>query len=108
MLGGEVAAHGYLPEVLAYDKDPHVRSQVALSGNCHDILSHDKDEQVRATVASCCNKDILAKMVNDERPLVRQYVAMRGDLLDKEHLDKLLNDQNAYVRQAAQRAINKQ
>ena len=105
---GEVAAHGYLPEVLAYDKDPHVRSQVALSGNCHDILSHDKDEQVRATVASCCNKDILAKMVNDERPLVRQYVAMRGDLLDKEHLDKLLNDQNAYVRQAAQRAINKQ
>ncbi len=69
---------------------------------------HDEDEQVRATVASCCNKDILAKMADDERPLVRQYVAMRGDLLDKEHLDKLLNDKNAYVRQAAQRAINKQ
>ena len=105
---GEVAIHGYLPEVLAHDKDPHVRSQVALSRNCHDILSHDEDEQVRTSVASCCNKDILAKMANDESPLVRQYVAMRGDLLDKEQLDKLLNDKNAYVRQSAQRAINKQ
>ena len=47
-------------------------------------------------------------MANDERPLVRQYVAMRGDLLDKAQLDKLLNDKNAYVRQAAQRVVNKQ
>lgn len=105
---GEVASHGYMPGVLVHDKAPHVRNQVALSGNCHDILSHDENEYVRASVASCCNKDILVKMVNDESPLVRQHVAMRGDILDKEHLDKLLNDKNAYVRQAAQRVVNKQ
>ena len=105
---GEVASHGYMPEVLVHDKAPHVRNQVALSGNCHDILSHDENEYVRASVASCCNKGILVKMVNDGSPLVRQHVAMRGDLLDKEHLDQLLNDKNAYVRQAAQRVVNQQ
>ena len=104
---GEVAIHSYLPEVLVNDKDPYVRSQVALSGNCHDTLSCDEDEQVRASVASCCNKDILAKMVNDERPLVRQHVAFRGDLLDKEHLNQLLNDENAYVQRAAKRCAAK-
>ena len=104
---GEVAIHDYLPEVLANDKDPYVRSQVALSGNCHDILSRDEDEQVRASVASCCDKAILAKMVNDERPLVRQYVAFRGNLLDKEHLDKLLNDESAYVQRDAKRCVAK-
>lgn len=101
---GEVAAKGECTDLLVKDDEPYVRSMVALAQHHHYILSRDKDESVRAAVASCCNKEILSKLATDSSPLVRQKVAYRGNLLSKEEFDKLLNDENFYVREAAKLA----
>lgn len=97
----EVAKKEYKMNVLVNDTSPRVRSMVALSRQYHDILSHDKDEQVRASVASCCDEDTLHNLALDKSPLVRQRVAIRGNLLSKEDFDKLLNDEDFYVRETA-------
>lgn len=65
-------------------------------------MSHDKDETVRAAVASCCDKEILHDFVLDSSPLVRQRVAFRGNLLSEEDFNKLLNDEDFYVRKSAE------
>lgn len=100
----EVASKGYKTNVLVNDTSPIVRSTVALRKECHDILSHDEDESVRAAVASCCSKEILSELASDSSPLVRQGVAYRGKLLSKEEFDKLLNNENFYVRESAKLA----
>lgn len=97
----EVAKKEYKMNVLVNDPSPHVRSMVALSRQYHDILSHDKDEQVRASVASCCDEDTLHNLALDKSPLVRQRVAIRGNLLSQEEFNKLLNDEDFYVRETA-------
>lgn len=97
----EVAKKEYKMNVLVNDPSPRVRSMVALSRQYHDILSHDKDEQVRASVASCCDEDALHNLALDKSPLVRQRVAIRGNLLSQEEFNKLLNDEDFYVRETA-------
>lgn len=97
----EVAKKEYKMNVLVNDPSPRVRSMVALSRQYHDILSHDKDEQVRASVASCCDEDTLHNLALDKSPLVRQRVAIRGNLLSQEEFNKLLNDEDFYVRETA-------
>ena len=97
----EVAKKEYKMNVLVNDPSPRVRSMVALSRQYHDILSHDKDEQVRASVASCCDEDVLHNLALDKSPLVRQRVAIRGNLLSQEEFNKLLNDEDFYVRETA-------
>lgn len=97
----EVAKKEYKMNVLVNDTSPRVRSMVALSRQYHDILSHDKDEQVRASVASCCDEDALHNLALDKSPLVRQRVAIRGNLLSQEEFNKLLNDEDFYVRETA-------
>ena len=97
----EVAKKEYKMNVLVNDTSPRVRSMVALSRQYHDILSHDKDEQVRASVASCCDEDVLHNLALDKSPLVRQRVAIRGNLLSQEEFNKLLNDEDFYVRETA-------
>lgn len=97
----EVAKKEYKMNVLVNDPSPRVRSMVALSRQYHDILSHDKDEQVRASVASCCDEDALHILALDKSPLVRQRVAIRSNLLSQEEFNKLLNDEDFYVRETA-------
>lgn len=97
----EVAKKEYKMNVLVNDTSPCVRSMVALSRQYHDILSHDKDEQVRASVASCCDEDVLHNLALDRSPLVRQRVAIRGNLLSQEEFNRLLNDEDFYVRETA-------
>ena len=98
----EIASKGYKTNILVNDPSPSVRSVIALRKEYHDILSHDKDETVRAAVASCCDKEILHDFVLDSSPLVRQRVAFRGNLLSEEDFNKLLNDEDFYVRKSAE------
>ena len=83
---------------------PIVRSMVALRKEYHDILSHDEDAIVRSSVTACCNKEILSELATDSSSIVRQRVASRGNLLSKEEFDRLLNDENFYVRESAKLA----
>lgn len=100
----EVAGKGYKTDILVNDPSFQVRCAVALRGEYHDILSRDENETVRSAVASCCNKEILSELALDSSPLVRQRVAYRGNLLSQEEFDKLLNDENFYVRESAKLA----
>ena len=100
----EVASKGYKTDILVNDTSPIVRSMVALRKEYHDILSHDEDATVRSSVAACCNKEILSELATDSSSIVRQRVAYRGNLLSKEEFDKLLNDENFYVRESAKLA----
>lgn len=99
----EVASKGYKTDILVNDTSPIVRSMVALRKEYHD-LSHDEDATVRSSVAACCNKEILSELATDSSSIVRQRVASRGNLLSKEEFDKLLNDENFYVRESAKLA----
>ena len=100
----EVASKGYKTDILVNDTSPIVRSMVALRKEYHDILSHDEDATVRSSVAACCNKEILSELATDSSSIVRQRVASRGNLLSKEEFDRLLNDENFYVRESAKLA----
>lgn len=60
-----------------------------------DILAHDKESHVRHHVAQQGHKDHLDKLVNDVDPSVREEVARHGH---KDHLDKLMHDPDEYVR----------
>ena len=97
----EVASKGYKTDILVKDPSPNVRIFVALRKEHHDTLSHDKDENVRAAVASCCDEEILHNLALDKSPLVRQRVAIRGNLLSQEEFNKLLNDEDFHVRETA-------
>lgn len=46
----------------------------------------------------------MMKLATDSSSIVRQRVASRGNLLSKEEFDRLLNDENFYVRESAKLA----
>jgi len=96
---------------LANDKQKWVRSQVATNYaapvEAFRKLATDKYEFIRRGVAShCSSPDILDMLVNDEYQIVRSYVAHNA-ATSAATLQKLLNDEDAEVKDEAKRAIEK-
>lgn len=89
----QVAKTGYVTVSLLHDPDQRIRRVLAMQGLGLDVLVNDPSERLRADIAR--HGYCLEKLINDPSKIVRAAVAEAGF-----GLERLINDESSSVRAA--------
>lgn len=103
------AGQGYGLDILEKDPDYHVRREVAKQGHNPALFAIDYDYFTRSVAQDYIDKEKDEKLKKKYQEQLDSYIhgttaqklAIRGNLLSQEEFNKLLNDEDFYVRETA-------